>query len=850
MSQIDTVDKKIKNYFHHISGPSYVRILDTPHVWGMPFSDAIMDQAWARQKEFERAIIEIVQKSRYRCDLSSLNCPDPDWGKVILGAIDTAMSTKMGRKKPTQFRFLFGQTPMVPVGEPDNFTDFKAAIVRLFRERAHHWEVQPEIWMGRFYRLADGISDTLLTKIFGSDSVLVDTEGTKMTWNHSKIIAMDGTEALAGGHNLNMDLFRSYPPVHDVSVVVHGEAAHGAQLYLDQMWAVGKELMTKEVLDTKKLTWKNKDSDKHPPADPLTGSDGKKYMESQQKAIVDLHKKGKQSGKDPKPPKVRPEPKSTKDKDLQVLEDLKVPVFEERVKYNTYENFEDYKLATRMMTVGKYWTGTNKEKDFQKASEIMKETLIKGAKKTIKMSQMDLVSAWKKNWSDHVVCQWVLEALLANEQLTVEVVVSPLDAGAGAEGDQYSFGSGASRTFDLMHYYMTHEVKTDKLIPDKDGKRAAAIKRLSVAPLYFTDKVPASKQKEGDTYKWPGLSKEGYTATLKQLPLSEKPPKEGVIGSAVSSVIKASGAKGKVPSAPGNHAKIMIVDDEAYVVGSDNLYPGFLSEFNYLVEGKEALKEMLDAYWKPLWKYSGPHKEGGGSFVPAPTPTKEPSLNQFVYKSGNDYQYGYGRAIPNMPIIDFPSDADYSKWAMLHDGKDYRLYIWRKGSNDTFYQGAYNRSKKAYQYGYRSIKKFTLSGMPSDASSDSFAMLHDGSTYRLYLRNKKNSAELIQFGFNRSKRTYVWGYKSIKRIGVTKAPKEISWDGWGMLHDGKAYRLYQWRKGKQGKRFYQAAFNGRSYEFGYRSIPELELVGAPSNSDPADFGMLYDGKYRFYLQTK
>jgi len=56
----------------------------------------------------------------------------------------------------------------------------------------------------------------------------------------------------------------------------------------------------------------------------------------------------------------------------------------------------------------------------------------------------------------------------------------------------------------------------------------------------------------------------------------------------------------------------MIIDDELYVVGSDNLYPGSLSEFNYLVEGQEAVKELLESYWSPLWKYCGPHGHGGG----------------------------------------------------------------------------------------------------------------------------------------------------------------------------------------------------------------------------------------------
>jgi len=161
---------------------------------------------------------------------------------------------------------------------------------------------------------------------------------------------------------------------------------------------------------------------------------------------------------------------------------------------------------------------------------------------------------------------------------------------------------------------MTHDVQTDAVLPDPDGARAEALTRLFVAPLYYTDAVPSANTVEGETYKWPHLSPEGYTATLKQPPVSEKPPVHGVIGSAALSVLNASGyIYTKVPSAPGNHAKLMIIDDEAYVVGSDNLYPGSLSEFNYLVEGQEAVNELLRVYWEPLWKYAGPHARTSGA---------------------------------------------------------------------------------------------------------------------------------------------------------------------------------------------------------------------------------------------
>ncbi|WP_104381645.1 kelch repeat-containing protein [Sphingobacterium sp. HMA12] len=611
LSLIDLVREKVPPYFNYLSGTNYLRILDTPRIWGMPFGRSIMEKAQQTQQDFERAIVEVIQKTKYRCDISSLNSPDPDWVRAILGAIDTCLTKRMNRTQPTQFRFIFGQTPMVPLGEPANFMDFKAALVRLCRLRSAYWEVMPEFWMGRFYRLGAGIISVIQAKVFGT--AIIGAEDTKMTWNHTKIIAMDGTEAIVGGHNLNMDLFRSYPPVHDVSVVVHGDAAYGAQQFLNQMWETGNDLLTKESFNVSKKKWENADKDRTRPIDPLADPTAIAYMQTSQRALIDLHRRGN-------PKEVEAGSSSEemlkvegiREDDLNTLADLGKEVFAERTPYDTYDKFDEYKEASRTLTLGKYWNGESLEKDFQKASEVMKEKLIKNAKSSIKMSQMDLISAWKKNWSDHVVCQWLLEALLNNKNLQVHIVVSPLDAGAGAQGDQYSFGSGAKRTFDLLKYYMTHDEKTDQLLPDTDGARAEALTRLRVAPFYYTDQVPLDRQIEGETYKWPDLTKEGHTATLKQPPLTEKPPREGVIGSAAMSVIDASGfIKDRVESAPGNHAKIMIIDDQAYVVGSDNLYPGFLSEVNLLVEGAGALQEILHSYWDPLWKYSSPHSISG-----------------------------------------------------------------------------------------------------------------------------------------------------------------------------------------------------------------------------------------------
>lgn len=224
------------------------------------------------------------------------------------------------------------------------------------------------------------------------------------------------------------------------------------------------------------------------------------------------------------------------------------------------------------------------------------------------------------------------------------------------------------------------------------------------------------------------------------------------------------------------------------------------------------------------------------------------SLNQFAWvQNTNDYTFGHN-SIPNMRLEGFPEDTDYSRWAMLHDGESYRVYLFQEGSSDTIYQGAFNRSSEAYEFGFNSIPKFILQAIPEDADPSRFAMLHDGSDYRLYMMSNDTPNQLIQFAFDPQINTYVFGYRSIPRIAITDVPGQIDRNGWGMLHDGKRYRLYNWKRGEA--QIYQASFNGTDYQFGYDSIPLLDLLEIPQDSNLTDFAMLYDGMdYRFYLQT-
>ena len=229
------------------------------------------------------------------------------------------------------------------------------------------------------------------------------------------------------------------------------------------------------------------------------------------------------------------------------------------------------------------------------------------------------------------------------------------------------------------------------------------------------------------------------------------------------------------------------------------------------------------------------------------------SLNQAAYVPGSrEYRFGYN-SIPNMRVTGAPANVGFGRFAMLHDGSTYRLYFPKRGSRDTLYQFGFNRATSRYEYGYNSIKQLKIVGMPADANTNSFAMLHDGQNYRLYMRSRSSATKIYQAAYKPGTNQYVYGFRSIPVMNITGAPADITNNKrWAMLHDGQHYRLYIGKRGNTSQ-FYQFAFNPRSsaYEYGHQSIPMLTASNAPGSSKRNAFAMLHDrGAYRYYYLTR
>lgn len=227
-----------------------------------------------------------------------------------------------------------------------------------------------------------------------------------------------------------------------------------------------------------------------------------------------------------------------------------------------------------------------------------------------------------------------------------------------------------------------------------------------------------------------------------------------------------------------------------------------------------------------------------------------PSVNQGAWIPGTTtYEFGY-HSIPNIPITGAPADTNFARWAMLHDGSAYRMYFFRGSTSDTLYQFAWDGS--SYAFGHNSIPVLTLVGAPADVDASRLTMLHSGAAYHAYLRRLGDPTTLYQFVWVPGTTTYQWALAGYyPTLPVTGFPADTDWSRWNMLHDGAAYRIYAFRYGSTD-RLLQGSWNpaAAAYQFAHNSIPELTLAGYPASSDVGRSAMLHDGvDYRLYFQA-
>lgn len=163
-------------------------------------------------------------------------------------------------------------------------------------------------------------------------------------------------------------------------------------------------------------------------------------------------------------------------------------------------------------------------------------------------------------------------------------------------------------------------------------------------------------------------------------------------------------------------------------------------------------------------------------------------------------------------------------------------------------QAAFQPGSTSYVFGYRSISNLSIVNAPFDTDWNRWAVMYDkndGGVYRLFFFKAGTSDVLYQFGFNSAMKAFQFGYKSIPALRIVGMPLDTDTNQFSVLHDGTGYKLYMPRV-RESSTLYEFTFNltTRQYEHSHRS---LNVTGMPGDTDWQRTALLHDGTdYRFF----
>lgn len=171
----------------------------TPNLWGQRPSDLV---PWAHSKEVATHMGDMIAKAETVVDITTL-APAPDgwWAGEIIRGLRAVARTQ----KPVIVRILVGVYPTGPHFDADDY--LKTLGVQLEDIPGNHLII---------YAVAHRTQ--------------------AHSWNHSKIVAVDGKFVITGGHNLWPHDYLGPYPAHDVSMRAEGPAAYGAFQFANTLW--------------------------------------------------------------------------------------------------------------------------------------------------------------------------------------------------------------------------------------------------------------------------------------------------------------------------------------------------------------------------------------------------------------------------------------------------------------------------------------------------------------------------------------------------------------------------------------------------------------------------------------
>uniref|UniRef100_A0A7R9ZI30 Phospholipase D n=1 Tax=Pseudictyota dubia TaxID=2749911 RepID=A0A7R9ZI30_9STRA len=150
---------------------------------------------------FPEIMADIISRTEVWCDVLSLGPPDGKFMDRFKEAVSKVAENAEGKEKPVIIRMMFGNI----VGMPVNCNGIRHQLTDHLPPDANI-----NLWVGAWRK---GVS-----------------------WNHAKIIAVDGKYLHTGGHNLWDGHYLSFDPVHDLSLEMEGNVAYDGHLFANKQW--------------------------------------------------------------------------------------------------------------------------------------------------------------------------------------------------------------------------------------------------------------------------------------------------------------------------------------------------------------------------------------------------------------------------------------------------------------------------------------------------------------------------------------------------------------------------------------------------------------------------------------
>ena len=196
----DVLRKHHNRHHHKMWNVTHGTVVESVHQTPLHFDK--FDPSGEHSDWFPQKMGELIGLTQQWCDITSLGPPDGKFMECFKAGLATLAENSKEKESPVVVRMMFGNIAGMPVN--------CSSVIKALTEDLPK-DANVHLWVGAWRK---GFS-----------------------WNHSKMIAVDGVHLHTGGHNLWDAHYLTNNPVHDLSIQFEGAVARDGHRFANQQWA-------------------------------------------------------------------------------------------------------------------------------------------------------------------------------------------------------------------------------------------------------------------------------------------------------------------------------------------------------------------------------------------------------------------------------------------------------------------------------------------------------------------------------------------------------------------------------------------------------------------------------------